>query len=209
MGRTRVFRTLDQLLDQIASNLSNISHFCSSIDLQYRLHTSSHPGRVHIIWWTQCRRVWTRLSTISARLQQKLDASRFLMAADAVQSGRVKRFQWTRPATLVDTSSKNSGLVCTEGQAKFKHVHESYWTRPRKGKKHYNDMYTYECVEKMPNSDVLLFHHSDNKSSIRPHYHYMKYSRDEMDCIYQLFTQACVSICRYRGLCSSHEIIFR
>ena len=68
--------------------------------------------------------VRTRLDAFfkSSKRVYKLDASRFLMDADAVQTGSVQRLQRTRPATLVDASSKNDGQKFLPILAHYLHV---------------------------------------------------------------------------------------
>ncbi len=55
---------------------------------------------------------------LQARLQQRLDASRFLMDAESVLTGRVHQEQHKRPVTLVDALRQKNGRVRPEEQAR-------------------------------------------------------------------------------------------
>ncbi len=115
-GCSSIVVLINWCLSGMGIGCAGVRSFCAEI--QYRLYISSSPGRVHKLIGRSAvasGRVFLKSQT---RPQQKLDASRFLMDADAVQTGRVQRLQWTRPATLVDESSKNNGRVRSEEQAR-------------------------------------------------------------------------------------------
>ena len=76
----------------------------------------SPPGHVHKFIGRSADASERVFLQFQARPQQKLNVSRFLMDADAVQTGRFQRRM--RPLFLVDVSSKNNGCIHSQGQGR-------------------------------------------------------------------------------------------